>query len=148
MPRLSGLDVIRAIRARSDARGQVPIVALTAYAMREHRDRIAEAGANGLISKPITSVEALGRGLAAHVAPLLRRSAPAMPAAPVSAPGAAAAGPVVDLGIFDALCAAIGPDMMAELLEKVIADLLSARGNSPARSIPLDRAPIRSPRTS
>ena len=74
MPRLSGLDVIRAIRARGDARAQVPIVALTAYAMREHRERIAAAGANGLISKPITSVEALGRGLAAHVAPrALRR---------------------------------------------------------------------------
>ena len=75
MPRLSGLDVIRAIRARHDARAQVPIVALTAYAMREHRDRIAAAGANGLISKPITSVEALGRGLAAHLAPLLRGAA-------------------------------------------------------------------------
>ena len=61
MPRLSGLDVIRAIRARGDARAGVPIVALTAYAMREHRERIAEAGANGLISKPITSIEALGR---------------------------------------------------------------------------------------
>ena len=75
MPRLSGLDVIRAIRARGDDRAQVPIVALTAYAMREHRERIAAAGANGLISKPITSVEALGRGLAAHVAPLLRGAA-------------------------------------------------------------------------
>ncbi len=69
MPRLSGLDVIRAIRARSDARAQVPIVALTAYAMREHRERIAAAGANGLISKPVTSVEALRRGLAAHLRP-------------------------------------------------------------------------------
>ena len=70
MPRLSGLDVIRAIRARGDDRAQVPIVALTAYAMREHRERIAAAGANGLISKPITSVDELGRGLAAHVARL------------------------------------------------------------------------------
>ena len=51
MPRLSGLDVIRAIRARGDAKAQVPIVALTAYAMREHRERIAAAGANGLISE-------------------------------------------------------------------------------------------------
>ncbi len=143
MPRLSGLDVIRAIRARSDARGQVPIVALTAYAMREHRERIAAAGANGLISKPITSVDALGRGLAAHVAPLLRRSAPAMPAAPVSAPGAAPAGPVIDLGIFDALCAAIGPDTMDELLDKVITDLLSAQRELAAALDPLERASIR-----
>ena len=71
MPRLTGLDVIRAIRARTDAKAHVPIVALTAYAMREHRDRIAAAGANGLIAKPITSIEALGRALAAYV-----RSAP------------------------------------------------------------------------
>ena len=67
MPRLTGLDVIRAIRARGDAKAHVPIVALTAYAMREHRDRIAAAGANGLIPKPITSIEGLGRALAAHV---------------------------------------------------------------------------------
>ena len=60
MPRLTGLDVIRAIRSRTDAKAHVPIVALTAYAMREHRDRIAAAGANGLIPKPITSIEALG----------------------------------------------------------------------------------------
>ena len=68
MPRMSGLDVIRAIRARADDKARVPIVALTAYAMREHRERIAAAGANGLISKPVTSVEALGEGLAIHLA--------------------------------------------------------------------------------
>ena len=65
----------------------MPIVALTAYAMREHRDRIAAAGANGLISKPVTSIEALGRGLAAHVA--LRRAparAPRSDGAPPAAP--------------------------------------------------------------
>ncbi len=69
MPRMSGLDVIRAIRNRTDIRAAVPIVALTAYVMREHRDRIAAAGANGLISKPITSVEALCAALRVHVAP-------------------------------------------------------------------------------
>ena len=83
MPRLSGLDVIRAIRARGDARARVPIVALTAYAMREHRERIAAAGASGLISKPITSVEALGRSLAGHVGlrrpPAARTPGPSRP---------------------------------------------------------------------
>lgn len=120
MPRLSGLDVIRTIRGRSDARARVPIIALTAYALREHRDRIAEAGANGLISKPITSIDALGRTLLAHAAP-----EPVRPAE--SADGAEAAEPVIDRGIYDALCQAIGPDMMAELLEKVVADLGAVR---------------------
>ena len=136
MPRLSGLDVIRAIRARSDARAGVPIVALTAYAMREHRDRIAEAGANGLISKPITSIEAFGRALAMHLAPDARAAKAAAPAAD----GGQDEG-VVDLAVFDALCQAIGQDTMAELLEKVIADLLSARAELVGAP---ERGPIRS----
>ncbi len=121
MPRLSGLDVIRAIRARGDDRAQVPIVALTAYAMREHRERIAAAGANGLISKPITSVESLGRGLAAHVAPL--RAAPQAP----QEISDDEAGPVIDHAVYNALCEAIGAETMSELLDKVIVDLLSAQ---------------------
>ena len=143
MPRLSGLDVIRAIRARSDGRAQVPIVALTAYAMREHRERIAAAGANGLISKPITSIDALGRGLAAHV----RRGS-----APAAGDAGAGAGPDRERSrqgrwsisaIYEALCEAIGAEMMAELLEKVVADLLAAQRELGGALEPLDRAPIR-----
>jgi CheY-like chemotaxis protein len=134
MPRLSGLDVIRAIRARGDARARTPIVALTAYAMREHRDRIAAAGADGLISKPITSVEALGRALAAHAA----RSA-ATPA-----PAESETAPVVDAAVFDALAQAIGADMMAELLDKVIADLMGTRHDLAGALDTLDLGPIRS----
>jgi CheY-like chemotaxis protein len=141
MPRLSGLDVIRAIRARPDARARVPIVALTAYAMREHRDRIAEAGADGLISKPITSIEALGRGLAAQVAP--RGPAPAAAEPPAKQPEPAEE-PVVDLSVYEALSAAIGAETMAELLDKVIADLTSA-AEELSRALPeLDAPAIRS----
>jgi CheY-like chemotaxis protein len=136
MPRLSGLDVIRAIRARGDARAAVPIVALTAYAMREHRDRIAEAGANGLISKPITSVEALGRGLAPYV------PQPAPPAATGAASGGEAGG-VIDLDTFELLCDAIGPDL-PELLDKVIADLTAAGADLDRAREPLDGETIRS----
>jgi CheY-like chemotaxis protein len=140
MPRLSGLDVIRKIRARGDARAQVPIVALTAYAMREHRERIAAAGANGLISKPITSVESLGRGLAAHVARV--RSAVAPP--PYAEARASDADPVIDRAIYDALCEAIGADTMAELLDKVVADLLEAQQALAAALEDVQCAPIRS----
>lgn len=133
MPRMSGLDVIRAIRARGDARAQVPIVALTAYAMREHRDRIAAAGANGLISKPITGVAALGRALRAHMGPA------AAPPEPAASPE-----PVADMQVFEALCAAIGMGMMAELLDKVVADLAQARADLEGALAPLDRKAIRS----
>ncbi len=138
MPRLSGLDVIRAIRARGDARAQVPIVALTAYAMREHRERIAAAGANGLISKPITSVEDLGRGLAVYVT--ARRSG-----GPAADPaGLDEGGRLVDVATFEALCEAIGAETMAELLDKVVADLLGAQRELAAALPGLDRDPIRS----
>lgn len=137
MPRLSGLDVIRRIRARGDARAGVPIVALTAYAMREHRERIAEAGANGLISKPITSVTALGRGLAAHLGPRAGRLGTAE---------ARTAGheTVIDQAVFDALSQALGPETMRELLEKVVADLEGARRALAEALEPLDHGAIRS----
>lgn len=138
MPRMSGLDVIRAIRSRNDARSRVPIVALTAYAMREHRERIAAAGANGLISKPVTSVDALGRDLAAHA--LLARAA----LAPRPAPAAVSeAGPAVDSATYEALCEAIGPDLMPELLEKIVADLIGAQRDLAKGLEPVDRAAIR-----
>lgn len=140
MPRMSGLDVIRAIRSRRDQRAGVPIVALTAYALREHQDRIADAGANGLISKPISSIEALGRALMAHV-PSARQPPAATPVAPAVV---ALAGPVVDLAIYEALRQAIGPNMMAELMEKVVIDLLSARAELSGALDPMDRAPLRS----
>jgi len=139
MPRMTGLDVIRAIRGRKDGRGRIPIVALTAYAMREHRDRIAAAGANGLISKPITSVEALGQALRVHVAPS-RRFEPEL----AEDGGPWSNEPVADIGVFDALCNAIGGDMMAELLEKVVTDLMQARRDLAAALSPLDRKAIRS----
>ncbi len=138
MPRLSGLDVIRSIRARGDARARVPIVALTAYAMREHRERIGAAGANGLISKPITSVEALGRGLAAYVTNPGGAMLPEPPA------GEQEDGPVIDMATFDALAEAIGAETMAELLDKVIADLLGAQRELATALPGLDPGPIRS----
>jgi CheY-like chemotaxis protein len=134
MPRVSGLDVIREIRARKDARARVPIVALTAYAMREHQERIAKAGANGLISKPINGIEAFGRALAAHLAP--RRPVPPRPRA-----GDA---PIIDAAIYAALARAIGPELMAELIEKVVLDLSAAGAELAAARAPLDLPAIRS----
>jgi two-component system aerobic respiration control sensor histidine kinase ArcB len=136
MPRMTGLDVIRAIRARGDARAAAPIVALTAYAMREHRDRIAAAGANGLISKPLTSIEAFGEALTAHLAPDAPEAAAPAPAE--------AEEPVADQAVYDALCRAIGQDMVCELLEKVVADLRQARADLAGALAPLDRRAIRS----
>jgi CheY-like chemotaxis protein len=52
LPGMDGLSVVRAMKA--DPRtARVPILALTAHAMRGDRDRFLEAGCDGYISKPI-----------------------------------------------------------------------------------------------
>jgi PAS domain S-box-containing protein len=57
MPVMDGLTAIRKIRAAemSLGRGRVPIYALTANAMPEHAEATMAAGANGHLTKPITS---------------------------------------------------------------------------------------------
>lgn len=52
LPGMDGLSVVRAMKG--DARtARIPILALTAHAMRGDRDRFLEAGCDGYISKPI-----------------------------------------------------------------------------------------------
>lgn len=52
LPGMDGLAVVRQLRADERTR-RVPILALTAHAMRGDRDRFLEAGCDGYISKPI-----------------------------------------------------------------------------------------------
>ena len=83
MPEMDGLEATRSIRARESAigrgtepapagsayadparaRGRIPIVALTAHAMKSDEERCLAAGMDGYLSKPVT-VEALARALA------------------------------------------------------------------------------------
>lgn len=52
LPGMDGLSVVREMK--SDQRTQkIPILALTAHAMRGDKDRFLEAGCDGYISKPI-----------------------------------------------------------------------------------------------
>lgn len=52
LPVLDGLSVVRRMKSEPRTR-QVPILALTAHAMRGDRERFLEAGCDGYISKPI-----------------------------------------------------------------------------------------------
>ena len=52
LPGMDGLSVVREIKSDSRMSG-VPILALTAHAMRGDKDRFLEAGCDGYISKPI-----------------------------------------------------------------------------------------------
>ncbi|HKR63155.1 MAG TPA: response regulator [Thermoanaerobaculia bacterium] len=52
LPGMDGLSVVRAMKAEPRT-STVPILALTAHAMRGDKDRFLEAGCDGYISKPI-----------------------------------------------------------------------------------------------
>ena len=68
MPEMDGLQATAAIRARERKTGaHLPIVALTAHAMKGDRERCLEAGMDGYLSKPIR-VEELDAVLAGQVA--------------------------------------------------------------------------------
>lgn len=52
LPGIDGIEATRRIRA-SAANGDIPIIAVTSYAMRGDMERILAAGCNGYFEKPI-----------------------------------------------------------------------------------------------
>jgi class 3 adenylate cyclase/ligand-binding sensor domain-containing protein/CheY-like chemotaxis protein len=52
MPEMNGYDAARAIRALPDAKGRVPIIAMSANVMKAEIDRCMEAGMNAFVPKP------------------------------------------------------------------------------------------------
>ncbi|GFO69099.1 histidine kinase [Geomonas limicola] len=60
MPRLNGFEATAAIRARERERGgHIPIVAMTAHALKEDEARCLQAGMDAYLSKPIDFKECL-----------------------------------------------------------------------------------------
>lgn len=58
MPEMDGLEATRQIRNRTDHLKEIPIVALTAHAMKGDREKFIAAGMNEYLSKPV-EVEAI-----------------------------------------------------------------------------------------
>ena len=126
MPRVSGLDVIRRIREAPPPLGDAPVIAVTAYALREHREKIAEAGADGLIPKPLIGIEQFGRDIMSFIDRNRRRVGDTADGEAGGA-GDGDASPVSP-SVFNALAEAIGADAMRDLLGKIEGDLAKCEG--------------------
>lgn len=55
LPEISGLDVTRRLKADMNIRA-IPIIAVTAFAMKDDEEKILSAGCEAYISKPISIV--------------------------------------------------------------------------------------------
>ena len=80
MPNMDGLEATRTIRQFDNKRlSSVPIVAMTAFAMKADQDRCMAAGMNGHLSKPIDPVElsATVEGYASQFAGAIQADVPA-----------------------------------------------------------------------
>jgi two-component system cell cycle response regulator DivK len=56
LPKMSGLDVTKKLRQVPEF-NDIPIIALTAYAMKGDKEKFIEAGCNAYLSKPINTRE-------------------------------------------------------------------------------------------
>ena len=78
MPEMDGLEATRRIRLREQTSGtHIPIIAMTAHAMKGDRERCLEAGMDDYVAKPVSRKK---------MAEVIRRHAPAHPAVPVGTP--------------------------------------------------------------
>lgn len=56
LPDMDGADALAHIRA-NDPAGRVPVIAVTAFAMRSDHERVLRAGFDGYLAKPISARE-------------------------------------------------------------------------------------------
>ena len=52
LPDMNGIDVLRKVRSSPEGK-QIPVIAMTSYAMAGDRESMLAAGCNGYIEKPI-----------------------------------------------------------------------------------------------
>jgi len=134
MPRLSGIEVMRYIRAQNSDLRNLPVMAVTAFVLRANRDAIFEAGADRILAKPILSIDAFGDSISA----LLRVAG--KPVAPHAAP---ANQDDIDETRFLRLLEIAGPRGATELLLRLHNDLSSVCGKLASSIATLDHNELR-----
>jgi PAS domain S-box-containing protein len=119
MPELDGYEATRRMRERSGGRWHIPVIALTAHAMRGDREKCLAAGMNDYIAKPFR-VETLNQVLVRWLPP--GDTLPPVPAATAAAATLPGGGshPAVSLETLESLRSlgrAAGRDVLRELVE-------------------------------
>lgn len=57
LPKIDGYEIIRRLKSKSSTLNEIPIIAITAYAMVGDKEKILLTGCNGYIAKPIQPEE-------------------------------------------------------------------------------------------
>lgn len=60
LPDIDGYEVLKRIRS-SEANGDIPIIAMTSYAMTGDKERLLAVGCNGYIEKPINARQVIAQ---------------------------------------------------------------------------------------
>ncbi len=129
MPRKSGLELIRDIRGSEKAFSNMPLVALTAYFLADHQNRIMQAGANGVIAKPLTDIDALGVAINGFCR---------------NGSGVAKAKKPVDQDTYNSLKKTMGETAFGGLVDKLLIDLQGVETRLEKAFQEQDRANLRS----
>jgi PAS domain S-box-containing protein len=113
MPEMDGLEATGAIRKLSGERGRMPIVAMTANAMRGDDERCLAAGMNDYLAKPIDR---------SKLAEVIARWGGAKENEPSPAPSKDPFGELFNATLFTDLLDSIGAESMGELVQTFLDD--------------------------
>ena len=130
MPRVSGLEVIRRLKAEA-VDGGPTIIALTAFAAPRQVAEMKAAGAAGVVTKPVISIDQLGHDI--------RRMMEGTRPPPVDV----ASGAEIDEEVFRGLAAAVEPGELIDFLGSVDADIATAEERLARAAVAGDMAAVR-----
>lgn len=120
MPFKNGIEVIKAIRKRRDAKAQMPLIAISAFSMSQDFERIQAAGADGTITKPVLDAQKFGR----EVLKILSKANQRVDAAEsISLQGFEHS--ILDQATYQKLIHAVGAEAFPDLIVRVHEDLLA-----------------------
>ncbi|MGE5546027.1 MAG: ATP-binding protein [Solirubrobacterales bacterium] len=125
MPHLDGLEATRRIRQLPPPRHTVPIVAMTANALKGDAERCHAAGMDGYVSKPV-----MPGPLFSEIARTLRIADTACPAPPATSNGER----VLDHAVLDALTDAVGAENIGEVIASAVGQMIRMRADLAAEN--------------